>query len=814
MGRIRRAMRARLLRRAAIVAVFAGIAGGGIATAWVVRDLPDPSTFQDRRIRQSTKIYDRTGTILLYEVHGEERRTVIPFEEIPESVRFATLAAEDAGFYAHPAFDVRAIIRAAWHDLTRTPDESIQGGSTITQQLVKNAFLTPERTITRKIKELILAVQFERRYSKDEILGFYLNQIPYGSNAYGIEAAAETYFGKHAKELSLGQAAALAALLKAPSYYAANPEELRARTDYVLDRMADEGFITREEAEAAKNDDIAFVPFVRGIRAPHFVMYVKQLLEEKYGREVVENGGLKVITTLDFELQQLAETIVEEAAARNEREWRAANAAFIAEDPKTGQIIAMVGSRSFFGTSKPDGCTPGRTCVFDPQVNAAMRLRQPGSAFKPFVYYAAFAKGYTPSTIVFDLPTEFNPNCNALSAPIVPGAVCYQPKNYDESWRGPVTLRRALAQSLNIPAVKVLYLVGIDDALKTARDFGITTMNQPAGFYGLSLVLGGGGVKLNELAHAYSVFAQDGIFRPQTAILRVEDANGNVLEEFEDKPMRVADAQYVRLINDILSDSAARQPVFPQGALDVPGHRVAAKTGTSQDYIDAWVFGYTPNLVTGVWVGNNNNAPMARGGAGVSAAGPIMKEFMRQALPKFAGEDFPEPEIPRAEKPMLSGKYVIMQNGTPSVHSILYYVDRNDPLGPQPAHPENDPQFANWELAVRAWAGLSLPSLAPAEEREKPPQPEIVILEPADETFTESDELKVVFQVLHMARPDRVSVSFNGRTVTSLEPNDENSYEIFFVPANWRIENQLRISVSRGSTRLSKTVKVFRAAQP
>jgi 1A family penicillin-binding protein len=814
--RIRRAALARLISRALLLAILAGIVAGGVATAWIVRDLPDPSTFQHRSIRQSTKIYDRTGTILLYEVHGEERRTVIPFEEIPESVRFATLAAEDAAFYRHPAFDIRAIIRALWHDLTKTPDQSLQGGSTITQQLVKNAFLTPERTLKRKIRELILAVQFERRYRKDEILEFYLNQIPYGSNAYGIEAAAETYFGKHAKELSLAQAAALAALLKAPSYYAANPDELRARTDYILDRMVQEGFISREEAEEAKNDDIAFVPFVRGIRAPHFVMYVKQLLEEKYGRELVENGGLKVITTLDFELQQLAEQIVQEAAARNEAQWGAANAALIAEDPKTGQILSMVGSRTFFGASKPDGCTPGRTCVFDPQVNATMRLRQPGSAFKPFVYYTAFAKGYTPSTIVFDLPTEFNPNCTALSIPLVPGAVCYQPKNYDESWRGPVTFRRALAQSLNIPAVKVLYLVGIENALKTAQDFGITTLNQPPGFYGLSLVLGGGGVKLNELAHAYSVFAQDGIFRPQTAILRIEDAEGNVLEEFEDTPKRVADSQYVRIVNDVLSDSAARQPVFPAGALDVPGYRVAAKTGTSQDYIDAWVFGYTPTLVTGVWVGNNNNAPMARGGAGVSAAGPIMREFMRQALPKFPQEDFQKPEIPQATKPMLSGKYIVMVNGAPSVHSILYYVDRNDPLGPQPENPSQDPQFLNWELAVRAWAGLALPGTGQIEGggEQKPPQPEIVITEPADETFTESDELKISFQVLNLERPDRVSISFNDKTVTSIEPNDENSYEIFLVPSNWQVENQLRVAVTRGSTRLTKTITIFRAAQP
>jgi penicillin-binding protein 1C len=817
--RVFRKKRIRMFRDRLLKAVIAvGLVSFLSFSIWLwalARNLPNPAEFGNRAIKQSTKIYDRTGTVLLYEVHGEERRTVIPFEEIPSFAKYATLAAEDAGFYRHPAFDIRAIIRAIWHNLTKTENQSIQGGSTITQQLVKNAFLTPERTITRKIKELILAIEFERRYSKDEILAFYLNQIPYGSNAYGIEAASQTYFGKHAAQLSLREAATLAALLKAPSYYAANPDELKKRTDYVLDRMVAEGFISSEEAKKAKEERIKFVPFIRGIRAPHFVMYVKQLLEEEYGRDVVENGGLKVITSLDIELQKLAEKIVSEAALKNEAQWKASNAALIAEDPKTGQILAMVGSRDFFGTSKPEGCTPGLTCTFDPQVNATLRLRQPGSALKPFVYYRAFTKGYTPSTIVFDLPTEFNPNCTATGEPIVAGATCYHPKNYDESWRGPVTLKRALAQSLNIPAVKVLYLVGIDEALKTLKDFGITTLDQPPEFYGLSLVLGGGGVKLNELTHAYSALAQDGILRPQTAILRVEDAQGKVLKEFEDNPIRVADSQYVRIVNEILSDSAARLPVFPPGALDVPGWKIAAKTGTSQDYIDAWVFGYTPTLVTGVWVGNNNNAPMARGGAGVAAAAPIMKAFLEEALPKFGQEDFPKPEtIPSSSKPMLSGKYVVMQNGLPVVHSILYYVDRNDPLGPAPLNPANDPQFTNWELPVRAWSSLTMPSLGGGMvEREIPPQPEIVITEPQDGTFTDSEEIKLNFQVLNMANPDKISITFNGRTITSLEPNNENEYEIFFVPPNWQTENRLRVIVSRGRTQISKTITIFRTFQ-
>lgn len=798
---------ARAIKRLCIGVLIAGAVMGSGFVAWAIHDLPDPALLQSRQIRQSTKIYDRTGAILLYEVHGEERRTIIPPEDIPDVLKNATIVAEDINFYQHPAFDIRGIIRGVIiNPIFR--GARIQGGSTITQQLAKNAFLTPERTITRKIRELFLAIQLERRYSKDEILWLYLNQIPYGSNAYGIEAAAQTHFNKSARDLTLRESVILAALPKAPSFYAANPNELNARVDSILNRMAEHEFITREQADAAKNEIVRFSPFRQGIRAPHFVMHVKQLLEEKYGLDMVENGGLRVITTLDFELQQLGEVIVERKAAENESRWNVANAALLAQDPKTGQILAMVGSRSFFEQSRPYGCIPGRTCMFDPQVNATMRPRQPGSAFKPFVYYAAFKKGYTPSTVVFDLPTEFNPNCSAMSVPIVPGAVCYRPQNFDESWRGPVSLRRALAQSLNIPAVKVLYLTGIDTALETARNFGITSLNQPSGFYGLSLALGGGSMKLSELTHAYSVLAHDGVSQPQTAILSVQDAQGNILEEFRDRPRRVAESRYIRLVNDILADSEARLPIFPAGSLDVPGHRVAVKTGTSHDSIDAWVFGYTQSLVMGAWVGNNNNAPISRGGAGVSAAGPIMREFMTQALPQFPQEDFPPAEVLHVAKPMLSGQYAVLQDGRPKIHSILYYVDRNDPLGPSPSNPMADPQFINWETPVRDWARLSFQGIALPEEQQ---QPEIVILEPQDGAVTNKDEIKIRIQVINLPDVNRVTVSFNGIAVTSLEPTPDNSYSLFFVPANWREENRIVISATSGRTQISRTITIYRA---
>lgn len=776
---------------------------GGIALAFIIRTLPDPAAFQSRGISQSTKIYDRTADILLYEIHGEERRTVIPFEEIPESVKRATLAAEDAGFYSHHAFDIRAILRALFHNITRQEGESLQGGSTITQQLVKNAFLRPERTIRRKVTELLLAIRFERQYAKDEIFEFYLNQIPYGSNAYGVEAASQAFFGKRARDLTLAEAAILASLPKSPTYYMNNPDELIRRQQYVLDRMTQERFIAEEEADKAKREKVKFTPFSpRGIVAPHFVIYVKQLLEEKYGRDMVERGGLKVITTLDLDLQREAESIVSQAAHENEERWNASNAALIAEDPKTGEVLAMVGSRDYFAEK------------YDGNVNVTMRIRQPGSAFKPFVYYAAFQKGYTPNTVIFDVPTEFTHNCSATGEPKIGGAVCYNPQNYDGSWRGPVTFRRALAQSLNIPAVKVLYLAGVENVINIAREFGITTFNEPPGYYGLSLVLGGGGVKLAELSHAYAVLAEDGMTRPQTFVLRVEDAEGRVIEEHEDKPKRVADPQFVRLVNDILSDSPSRQPVFRAGALDIPGYKIAAKTGTSQDYCDAWVFGYTTSLVVGIWTGNRDcTNPIARGGAGMLTAAPIMQRFMNFALPKFADEEFPEPEIPIVAKPMLSGRYVAAgPGGIPEVHTILYYVNKDDPLGPLPKNPASDPQFVNWEISVRAWVGLFMPELLreqPAAEP-PPPQPTVVITKPINGEVVTSEELKISAGVENFPGAERVTFYFNGEIIASLEANPDNDYTIFFVPKIWKQQNEIRVSAKHGRSVVSSSVLVSR----
>lgn len=816
-GKKRKRKIARLfLARIFVAGVVLSVLGLVVFIAMVFSDLPDPSSFYNRAVHQSTRIYDRTGEILLFEAHGAERRTVVPLENIPMHKQWATLAAEDINFYQHPGFDLRGIGRALWHNLTREEGEGMQGGSTITQQLVKNIFFEPDQSILRKARELIVSIAFEHRYSKDQILEFYLNQIPYGSNVYGVEAAAQHYFTKSAAELTLTESATLAAMIRAPSFYAANPDHLAGRVAHVLNRMAGRGWITFEEAEIAIANPISLTHSARVIRAPHFVMHIKQLLEQRYGRATVQNEGLRVITTIDMNLQQIAENAVASIAVTNETRYRAANIALIAIDPNTGQVLTMVGSRNFFGSPSPAGCVPGRTCTFDPQVNVAMRPRQPGSAFKPFVYYNAFRVGYSPSTILFDVSTEFSVNCNASSIPLVPGAICYRPQNFDGSWRGPISIRRALAQSLNIPAVKALYLTGIEEALATARNFGITALDQSARFYGLPLALGGGAIPLNELAHAYTVLASDGIYRPQAMILRVEDARGNVLEEFIDQPRRVADAQSVRLINDVLADSPARSPIFAPGSLDVEGYRVAVKTGTSQDFIDGWSFGYTPSLVVGVWGGNSNNAPMTPRGAGLAAATPTMRTFMAQALAMLPQSEFPSAsDVVLPEKPMLSGQYVVWgADGSPTVHSILHFVDRKDPLGPAPLHPYRDPQYTNWEAAVRFWwdfygrrGDFPMPVPPPAPVT----RPQILISTPSAGAVLPSREVRLEFAI-HNFNPQRVLVTFNGRDIARLDPSSDNTHALLFIPANWREGgNEIRISAINDAQQITETVVVQHA---
>lgn len=679
--------------------VLAGIGGifliGLIYFFFLIKDLPDTDILASRQVSESTKIYDRTGEILLYEIHGEEKRTIIPFEQIPAYAKQATIAIEDDNFYNHGAVDWKGIARAFFKNILR--GQISQGGSTITQQLVKKAFLTDARTYTRKLKELFLAIKLENRYTKDEILNLYLNQIPYGSNAYGIEAASKTFFDKNAKDLSLAEAALLASLPKAPSYfspYGSHLDALMARKDTVLEKMYQAGFVSEEEKNLAKKFKFEFAPDFTSIKAPHFVIMVQDYLNSKYGEDFVRTAGLKVITTLDWKLQEVAEKTVEEGAQRNEELYAGKNAALVAQDATTGQILALVGSRNYFDTE-----AQGNFNV------AAQGLRQPGSTIKPFAYVAAFKKGYTPETIVFDVETEFDNTGDPEKS--------YKPGNFDEIFRGPVTLRQGLSQSINIPSIKALYLSGIDNVLKLAKSFGITTLTERSR-YGLSLVLGGGEAKLIDMVNAYSVFAQDGIKHTQSFVLKVTEKD-RVLEEYFDEPENVIEAQYARMINNILSDIESRSVLFQNsiGLTIFPNQEVALKTGTTNDYRDAWAIGYTKSLVVGIWAGNNDNTPMQKRGSSLLAAIPMWSAFTREALRDRPTESFDQPDPIYIEKPILKGEYVVNywsgNEKLPQIHDLLFYVSKNDPLGPYPDDPEKDAQFLNWEEPTIAWAKKNIP---------------------------------------------------------------------------------------------------------
>ncbi|NIA18368.1 MAG: PBP1A family penicillin-binding protein [Actinobacteria bacterium] len=690
---------------------FILIVAGGLfslaAFAWLSRGLPNPNQLMDREVAQSTKILDRTGENILYEIHGEEKRTLIPLDQIPKNLKWATISIEDKNFYEHGGFSLLAILRTA---ATNILFRKKAGASTLTQQFIKNSVLTTEKTYTRKIKELIMAYRVEKKFTKDEILQMYFNEIPYGSTSYGVEAASRRYFGKGAKDLTLAESAILAALPQAPSRYSpygSNKELLMERQRYILDLMVKYGHITEEEAEFAKNDEVEFKEPSENITAPHFVMYIKEILSEKYGEKMIEQGGLKIYTTLDLYKQKIAEEVIEERAQKNKDNYNASNAALISIDPKTGQVLAMVGSKDFFDEE------------IDGQVNITTSLRQPGSSMKPLVYAAAFVKGYTPDTVLYDVVTNFSNN------PDEP----YEPRNYDSAEHGAVTIRKALAGSLNIPAVKAIYLAGINNVLDLADQFGYTSLSDRDRF-GLSLVLGGGEIKLIEHTNAFGVFAREGKFHPITTILKIEDKDGKVIEEFKEKKEReVLDSKVARLINDILSDNPARAYAFGENNWLTLGSRpVAAKTGTTNDYRDAWTIGYTPSIVTGVWVGNNDNSQMKRGAAGGAVAAPIWHDYMNKVLGDTPIEQFRKPEIKKTGKPVLDGQvegnikikidrasgllateytpesYIIEKTFT-EPHCILYYIDKNDPLGDPPKDPNADPQFDLWESRVLEWAG-------------------------------------------------------------------------------------------------------------
>lgn len=699
--------------------VLSLIMAGGLFLWVSTLEIPDLSAFEQRRIQQSTKIYDRTGEVLLYDLHQDVKRTIVPFEDISYHVKNATIAIEDDQFYKHYGIDPLAILRSMVNNISRGggPFDGA-GGSTITQQVIKNSILEQEKRLTRKIKEAILAIKIERVLTKDEILSHYLNESPYGGTIYGVEEASQAFFGKSAADVTLPEAAYIAALPQAPTYlspYGNHRDELDKRQKLVLERMLVNKFITQEEYDAAVNTAVEFQPqAVSGIRAPHFVMYIRELLVEKYGEEALSEKGLRVITSLDWDLQQEAERIVAENAKHNEETFGASNAGMIALDPQNGDVLVMVGSRNYFDEE------------IDGNFNTTLSPRQPGSSIKPIVYASAFSKGYTPDTKVFDVKTQFSTACEPWD--LSSEAPCYSPNNYNHKFVGPISLRNALAQSLNIPAVKVLYLTGIMDAIKLASDMGITTLNDPDRL-GLTLVLGGGEVKLLEHTGAYAVFANEGVKVERRPILRIEDAQGNVLEEPQPHEERVLDRNVALQITDILSDNNARAPLWGYNSLIYfPDRDVAAKSGSTNNSRDAWIMGYAPNLAVGVWAGNNDNAPM-NGLSGLIAT-PMWREFMDIALAKVEKKSFAEPPATDPTiKPILRGEIVDtsmliqnIQSGsttldlagiTSSIHNILHYIDKRDPLGPYPTNPASDSQYDNWEYAVQKWKDETYAPLLP-----------------------------------------------------------------------------------------------------
>jgi len=637
------------------LATMAGIStAAGMAGAWafytVIISQADPGQIEaSARAFETTKIYDRTGKVLLYEVIDPAAgdRTWVPLERIPLVLRQATIAIEDRSFYENPGINPRGLLRALWVNL-RGGGEMIQGGSSITQQLVKNTLIDPQeryqRSYSRKLKEILLALELSRRYTKDQILEMYLNTNFYGNLAYGVEAAAQIYFGKHVWELNLAEAAMLAAIPQFPTLNPIDaPEAAKRRQEVVLEAMVKEGYITPEEAAAAKATPIQIRrrPAERfDIKAPHFSIYVRRWLEERFGADRVNRGGLRVYTTLDWDLQRYAEETVRRHIAKLKAEGRNVhNGALVAIRPRTGEILAMVGSADYW-----DETIDGRFNV------AVDGLRQPGSAFKPFTYAALLSQGVPASHLFWDVPKTFDQG---------PGQPPYAPENYDRKFHGPQRMRLALARSYNIPAVEALQMAGIANVIRLAHRMGITTLDKGLDYYGLALTLGGGEVRLIDMVYAFSVFANNGFMagvpvpeerrRPgyreldPVPVLRVETADGKVLWEYRRPEVQaIFDPRVAYLITSILSDNAARWEAFGRGNVLELSRPAAVKTGTTNDFVDNWTIGYTPQLAVGVWVGNTDNTPM-KNVSGIAGAAPIWHDVMEYAHRDLPVEPFPRP---------------------------------------------------------------------------------------------------------------------------------------------------------------------------
>ncbi|MFA6094550.1 MAG: PBP1A family penicillin-binding protein [Candidatus Paceibacterota bacterium] len=806
-------------KKLSIIIIGVGFFSIGLLALWIATlKIPNLDAFEQRSVAQSTKIYDRTGEILLYDIHTDTRRTIVPFEAISQYIKNASISIEDAQFYEHNGIRPLSIARAVLANIFSLSKG--QGGSTITQQVIKNSLLTSEKLISRKIKEWVLAVKLEKIMEKNSILNIYLNENPYGGSVYGVEEATQTFFGKKAADVTLAESAYIAALPQAPSYYSpygSHKAELEKRKNLVLSEMLKNHYISDTEYAAALAEKVTFKPSSdRGIKAPHFVMYIKDILETKYGETVVREGGLKVITTLDYTLQKKAEELTKKYALDNEKNFNAENAAIVAIDPRSGGILAMVGSRDYFDKE------------IDGNFNVALADRQPGSSFKPFVYATAFNKGYTPDTVLFDLKTEFSSECNPDGTPSKPGAKCYMPQNYDLKYRGPISMRDALAQSLNVPAIKTLYLAGMRDSLRTAKDMGITSLTN-TDQYGLTLVLGGGEVSLIDMTSAYGTFANNGLRNPYTGILKIENTSGETLEQYATSTIQVLPENTALTITDILSDNVARTPAFGDSSfLHIPGRQVAVKTGTTNDYKDAWIVGYTPSIAIGAWAGNNNNTSMEKKVAGMIIA-PLWNAIMTSALQNLPTETYlkPEPINTLEMKPVLRGvwkggqsfftdsvsgklateytpKETTVENVIQSVHSILYWVDKNDPRGPIPTNAAADSQFNLWEYPVRKWAqengyadavNVTIPT-----ERDTvhtaDSKPQVSIISPTEnELYGEREKITLGLETQSKTSIRKIEIFINGELFESTTSNDsEISLNLRDVNSLQR-ENELKVRV-------------------
>lgn len=792
------------------VAVSALLIIVGITALWVsTLEIPDISSFNSRKIDSSTKIYDRTGTILLFDTGANAKRTVVDLSDISPYALKATIAIEDSNFYKNSGIEPLSIVRAFLADAFSGGYE--QGASTITQQVVKNSLLTTDKTITRKIKELVLAVKLTRVMSKDDILKAYMNEAPYGGTVYGIEAASQQFFGHPAKDITLAEAAYLAAIPQAPTYYSpygTHKDSLIRRAGIVLKRMSDLGLISGDEHKTAAKEDVTFLSKNSGgIKAPHFVMYVREYLVSKYGENMVTTGGLRVITTLDFDMQKKAEEVINKFSPSLSTNFNASNTAMIAIDPQTGDILTMVGSKDYFDQT------------IDGNYNVTLAKRQPGSTLKPFVYATSFKKGLTPETVLWDIKTEFSTLCNPDGKPKNPaddpGKVCYSPNEYDDIFEGPITIRKALAGSRNVPAVEALYIAGIAQVVQTAEDMGLIIAEPDR--CGLTLVLGGCEVSLLDLASGYGTFANDGIRNQPRLVLSVHDQGGNVIEQATLNPTQAVQPEIARQITGILSDTGVRMAsLLPIG--ESVGRPVAIKTGTTNDYRDVWTLGYTPNLVVGAWAGNNDNTPMQHNVAGLIIS-PLWGSFMSQVARNLPAASFiPPPPALMDGKPVFRG---IWQGGisywkdkvsgkvateyTPTqtkeevifnnVHSILYWVDKDNPTAAPPMEKSNDSQFPYWEYAVGEWLKTYLPSnpgfqnnqpvvIPPIVDDIHTPQnlPSVSVKFPPSGAFIDPKQPLTV-ELINSSRfpPQKTDVYMNGKYVMTAY---NNPLYFSFVPAN------------------------------